>query len=272
MVYGLLETLKVTGPDAGVLHVELNRPDKLNAMNQAFWDECRELFREISHDTEVRVIVISAAGRAFTAGLDIMGVKGPEETDAGRKGFHFRRYVLGWQESFNAIEACPQPVIVVAHGAVVGGGIDLMCACCIRYASKDAWFTIKEVDIGVAADLGTLQRLPKIIGNEGAVRELAYTARKFHSEEAMRLGFVQQVFDTKSDAMAAASDLAALIASKSPLAVVGTKRMITHARDHSVQDGLDYIATWNSAALQAPDMMKAAQAGMQKKTAEFSKL
>lgn len=128
-----------------------------------------------------------------------------------------RRKVLETQESFNAIEAIPQPVIVVGHGAVVGGGIDLMCACCIRYASKDAWFTIKEVDVGIAADVGTLQRLPKIVGNEGLVRELAYTSRKFSAEEANRMGFVTRVLETKDEALAEAMQLARQIASKSPL-------------------------------------------------------
>jgi len=285
MQYGPYETLRVTGSDDGVLHVELNRPEKLNAMSRKFWQETRELFLAVAGDTATRVVVISANGRAFSCGLDLseMGGGGGGEKkekksggaprrDPGRVAYHIRRDVLLTQESFNAIEACPQPVIVVGHGAVVGGGIDLMCTCCVRYASRDAWFTIKEVDVGLAADVGTLQRLPKIIGNEGAVRELAYTARKFDAEEAQRLGFLTRVFGTKDEALAAAMALAREIAQKSPLAVVGTKRMINFTRDHSVQDGLEYIATWNAAMLQAPDMAAAAAASMKKKTATFSKL
>lgn len=276
MQYGPYETLRVTGPADGVLHVELNRPSKLNAMNEAFWREMRECFIAVAGDTDTRAVVISAQGRAFTAGLDLSDSGGgpgwDKELDAGRRSYHIRRHVLGVQESFNVIEACPQPVVVVGHGAVVGGGIDLMCACCVRYASSDAWFTIKEVDVGLAADVGTLQRLPKIVGSEGAVRELAYTARRFTAEEAHRLGLVSRVFGTRDEAVAGAMDLARQIAQKSPLAVVGTKRMITYARDHTIQDGLDYIATWNGSMLQAPDMAKAAKAGMQKQTAVFAKL
>lgn len=273
MEYGPYETLQVTRPEVGVLHIAFNRPEKLNAMNQAFWDEIRQCFERVADDSDTRTVVISANGRAFTAGLDLSVMQGVgEKRDVGREGYHLRRKVLHMQDSFNAIEACPQPVIVVCHGAVVGGGIDLMCTCCIRYASKDAWLTIKEVDVGLAADVGTLQRMPKIMGNEGAIRELAYTARKFDAAEALRLGFLTRVLETKDEALAAALDLAKVIASKSPLAVVGTKRMVTYTRDHSVQDGLDYIATWNASALQAPDMKKAAVAGMQKKTAQFAKL
>mmetsp|Transcript_91698 Transcript_91698/g.268365 ORF Transcript_91698/g.268365 Transcript_91698/m.268365 type:complete len:285 (-) Transcript_91698:89-943(-) len=284
MQYGPYETLRVSGPDDGILHVELNRPDKLNAMNRKFWQETRECFLAVAGDTDTRVIVISAQGRAFSAGLDLSDFaggggeekkekkSGASKRDAGRVAYHLRREVLHTQESFNAIEACPQPVIVVGHGAVVGGGIDLMCTCCVRYASRDAWFTIKEVDVGLAADVGTLQRLPKIIGNEGAVRELAYTARKFDAEEALRLGFLTRVFNAREEALDAAMALAKEIAQKSPLAVVGTKRMINFTRDHSVQDGLEYIATWNAAMLQAPDMAIAAASSLRKKTPAFSKL
>lgn len=288
MEYGPFETLQVTGPAEGVLHIELNRPEKLNAMSRKFWQETRQCFLMVAGDTETRVVVLSARGRAFTCGLDLSefggGVvdakkdKGAAEKssrpkrDVGRAAYHLRREVLHTQESFNAIEACPQPVIVVGHGAVVGGGIDMMCACCIRYASSDAWFTIKEVDVGIAADVGTLQRLPKITGNEGWVRELAYSARKFSPEEAVRMGFLTRVFPSRDDALEAAMTLAREIAQKSPIAVVGTKRMINFTRDHSVQDGLEYIATWNAAMLQAPDMGVAAAASMKKKVASFSKL
>lgn len=274
MPYGPYETLLVVGPEDGVLHVQLNRPEKLNAMNQAFWREVKECFLDVAVDTDTRVVVISANGRAFSAGLDLsdLGDGGGKDLDVGRKAMRLRQTVLKLQEPFNALEAVPQPVIVVGHGAVVGGGIDFMCACCIRYASKDAMFSIKEVEIGLAADLGTLQRLPKIVGNEGLVRELAYTARKFDAEEAQKMGFVTRVFNSKEEALAGSMELARDLAAKSPLAMVGTKRMITYNRDHSVQDGLDYIATWNASALQAPDMMLTLKARQEKKTAIFAKL
>jgi len=272
MPYGPYETLLVVGPEDGVLHVQLNRPAQLNAMNQAFWREVKSCFLDIAEDTDTRVVVISANGRAFSAGLDLSDLEALPDLDVGRKAVRLRQFVLKTQEPFNAMEAVPQPVIVVGHGAVVGGGIDLMCCCCIRYASKDAMFTIKEVDVGLAADLGTLQRLPKIVGNEGLVRELAYTARKFDADEAQKMGFVTRVFNSKDEALAGSMELARDLAAKSPLAMVGTKRMITYNRDHTIQDGLDYIATWNASALQAPDMMLAMKARLQKKTATYSKL
>jgi delta(3,5)-delta(2,4)-dienoyl-CoA isomerase len=233
--YGPYETILVTRQFGSILHIELNRPDKLNAFNPKLWEELREFFQLVPADSDTRAIVISARGRAFTAGLDLAssGIPGGK-SDAGRTAYRIRRFVLRLNESFNAIEACPFPVIVVSHGAVVGAGIDLLCACCIRYASSDAWFTIKEVDVGLAADLGTLQRMPKIIGNEGLVRELAYTSRKFTADEALRMGFVSKVFDTKDQALDGALELAKTIAEKSPLAVAGTKRMLTYARDHTV--------------------------------------
>ena len=176
------------------------------------------------------------------------------------------------QAPFNAMEAVPQPVVVVGHGPVVGGGIDFMCCCCIRYASKDAMFTIKEVDVGLAADLGAMQRLQKIAGNDGLLWKLAYTARKFDADEALQMAVVMRVFNQKNVALAGCMEFAWDLAAKSPLAMVGTKRMITYNRDHTIQDGLDHIATWNASALQAPGMMLAMKARLQKKTATNLKL
>lgn len=280
MPYGKFSTLAVTGPtEDGVLHVELARPKRLNAMNPQFWKDCKTLFNEIAEDSDTRAVVITAQGKIFTAGLDLKeagqqldGAPMLKGKDVGRKAWHIRREVLEIQASITAIEEIPQPVIVVGHSAVIGGGIDLMCACCIRYVSEDCWFSIKEVDAGLAADVGTLQRLPKIIGNEGLARELAYTSAKFGAVEAQRMGLVTRVFPTRDVAVEAAMKLAKEIASKSPIAVVGTKRMLTYSRDHSIKDGLDYVATWNSAQLQGPDMRKAGMAMIMKKKAAFSKL
>ncbi len=154
------------------------------------------------------------------------------------------------QESFTAIEKCPQPVIAAVHSACIGGGVDLLCACDIRYASKDSFFSIKEVDVGLAADVGTLQRMPKIVGNEGFVRELAYTARRFDAKEAFERGFITRVLECKDATLKAALETAEVIASKSPVAVVGTKRFLVHARDHTVQEGLEYAANWNMVMLE----------------------
>ena len=235
----------------------------------------------LAHDTTCRCIVVNANGKHFSVGLDLtsggmMGGGGEEEErDAARKGFHLRSHILELQDSFTAMERCPQPVIVCTHGAVIGGAIDLCCAADIRMCTKDAWFCIKEVDIALAADVGTLQRLHHVMGNMSLARELAYTARRFKSDEAKHAGFVSRVCESKGDMMRAALDMASTIASKSPIAIAGTKANLNYSRDHTVKDSLEYIATWNSMMLQTNDVMKAAVASMQKgagATPKFSKL
>eukprot|EP01064_Diplonema_japonicum_P027989 TRINITY_DN4205_c1_g2_i1.p1 TRINITY_DN4205_c1_g2~~TRINITY_DN4205_c1_g2_i1.p1 ORF type:complete len:272 (+),score=57.01 TRINITY_DN4205_c1_g2_i1:62-877(+) len=266
------ETLEVK-VDGGVAHVMLNRPKKLNAMNNAFWREFRECFVKIGSDPAVRAVVVSGNGRMFTAGLDLMDMANLAggQKDVGRKAFSLYNHVQLLQDSFTAIERCPQPVISATHGACIGGGIDLISACDIRFASPECWFTIKEVDIGLAADVGTLQRITKIVGNEGIVKELAYTARKFTAAEAKEFGFITKIV-AQDQLLKEALDLASVIASKSPIAVAGTKHNINYSRDHTVEDSLKHIALWNSAMLQSKDVMIAAQASLAKKKATFAKL
>ncbi|XP_076098820.1 delta(3,5)-Delta(2,4)-dienoyl-CoA isomerase, mitochondrial-like isoform X1 [Mytilus galloprovincialis] len=268
------ETLKVSSPREDVAHVELNRPDRLNAMNIAFWRECRECFQKLATDKNYRVIIVSGAGRLFTAGLDLMdmGDVMPTGKDVARNCFKIRPKIEEYQESFTSIEKCPKPVIAAVHGGCIGGGVDLTSACDIRYCTQDAWFQIKEIDVGLTADVGTLQRLPKIVGNDSLARELCYTARKFHSDEAKDIGFVSRIFPDKAAMINAAIELASLIASKSPVAVQGTKVSMVYSRDHSVPEGLAHIALWNQAMLQSEDVMKSAEAMMQKKEPKFSKL
>lgn len=164
-----------------VAHVELSRPKQGNAMNAAFWKEYREVFQKLAIDGDVRCIVVSAQGKFFTAGLDIKDQSvlalPTDSNDNARRAYHMRRKVLEMQETFTSMEKCPQPVIVCVHGACIGGGIDLISASDIRYCTKDAFFSIKEVDIGLAADVGTLQRIQHVTGNASLVRELAFSAR-----------------------------------------------------------------------------------------------
>ncbi|XP_039510158.1 delta(3,5)-Delta(2,4)-dienoyl-CoA isomerase, mitochondrial-like [Pimephales promelas] len=170
---------------------------------------------------------------------------------------------------------CPKPVIVAVHGGCIGGGVDLITACDIRLCTQDAWFQIKEVDIGLAADVGTLQRLPKVIGSRSLVNELAFTARKMHADEAKSCGLVSRVFPDKEAMMAGALEMAGEIASKSPVGVQGTKVNLLYSRDHSVAESLDYMSTWNMSMLQTQDLLKSAQAAMEKKSLKeiiFSKL
>ncbi|XP_055519784.1 delta(3,5)-Delta(2,4)-dienoyl-CoA isomerase, mitochondrial [Leucoraja erinacea] len=273
------ESLRATRVGDSVLHVELNRPEKRNAMNKTLWREMVECFDRVAQDSDFRVVVISGAGKMFTAGIDLMDMAGDmlqsEETDVARKAWKLRNTVLRFQESFSAIEKCPKPVIAAIHSACIGGGIDLITACDIRLCSQDAWFQVKEVDIGMAADVGTLQRLPKVIGNASLVNELVYTARKMMADEAMSCGLVSRVFQDKEALLEGAFHLASEIASKSPLAVQGSKLNMIYSRDHSVKEGLDYIATWNMSMLQTEDIVKSAQAAMEKKTPKditYSKL
>merc|ERR1711939_1295681 len=252
----------------------LNRPTKSNAMNKAFWRDMLLCFRKIRDDATVKAVVITGAGKNFTAGLDLMdaGVDFGTE-DVGRKAYALRDHIMELQESFNAIEDCAKPVIIAVHGACYGGGIDLMCAADIRLCTKDTRFSIKEVDVGLAADIGTLQRLPKIVGNDSLARELAFTARPFSAEEAAKMGFVSRVFEGgHKDVVDSALATARVIASKSPVAVLGTKHLMNYSRDHTVAEGLHYTAIWNGSMIQSKDLEEAMGAFLKKKKPRFSKL
>jgi delta(3,5)-delta(2,4)-dienoyl-CoA isomerase len=258
-----------------VTHVELNRPDKLNAMNHAMWKEIPECFGELNSDPKCRAVVLSGAGRIFTSGLDfsdmgqLMAIYQSED-DVARKFKKMYSFVKPYQDSFTSLEKCSKPVIAAVHNACIGGGVDLICAADIRYCTSDSWFQIKEVDIGLAADVGTLQRLPRIVGNESLVRELAFSCRKLYSDEAKSFGLVSRIFPDKDKMLEEALRLASVIASKSPVAVQGTKANLIYSRDHSVEEGLAYQAIWNSAMLQSEDLMKAAMAQMNKADATFN--
>uniref|UniRef100_A0A6Q2XY42 Delta(3,5)-Delta(2,4)-dienoyl-CoA isomerase, mitochondrial n=1 Tax=Esox lucius TaxID=8010 RepID=A0A6Q2XY42_ESOLU len=271
-------TLSVSQPATSITHVELHRPEKRNAMNKAFWSEMVECFTQISGDPECRVVVVSGAGKVFTAGIDLMDMASVfqhEGGDVARNAWNMRRIIAKYQESFTVIERCPKPVVVAVHGACIGGGVDLITACDIRLCTQDAWFQVKEVDIGLAADVGTLQRLPKVIGSRSLVNELALTARKMYADEAKDSGLVSHVFPDKEAMMAGALEMAREIAGRSPVAVQGTKVNLIYSRDHSVAEGLDYMATWNMSMLQSEDIVKSAVASMEKKSPEtitFSKL
>ena len=252
--------------------MRLNRPEKANAMNATMWQEIRKAFQWVDATPEARVAVLQGEGKLFTAGIDLqmMMAIGPQvqnECD-GRTREALRRVILDMQDTLTSLERCRKPVLAAIHGGCVGGGIDLITCADMRYCSSDAYFTIKEIDIGMTADVGTLQRLPKLIG-EGMARELAYTGRKFTAEEAREMRLVNRVYDSREALYAGVQEIAANIAAKSPLSIRGTKEMITYARDHSVADGLNYIATWNAAMLMSNDLMEAMMANMGKRAAVF---
>ncbi len=267
-----LETVTVS-LEAHVAVVRLNRPDKANAMNAAMWQDIRKAFTWIDEQAEARVAIIEGEGKHFTSGIDLqmmMGLLPQIKNDCdGRTRENLRRVILDMQDTLTSIERCRKPVLAAIHGACVGGGMDLITCTDMRYCSADAYFTIKEIDIGMTADVGTLQRLPKLLGSQGLVRELAYTGRKVDATEAREIGLVNKVYDTREALQAGVREMAALIATKSPLSIRGTKEMLNYSRDHSVADGLNYIATWNAAMLMSNDLTAAMMAGMSKQTPEF---
>lgn len=257
--------------DQYIAQVVINRPERANAFNQKAWDEMKAIFEALDQDDNVRVIVLSGNGKHFCAGIDLellMNVAQFAQKCEGRKREQLRKKVLELQAPINAIEQCSKPVIAAIHGGCIGGGVDIVSACDMRYCTQDAFFTIKEIDMGMVADLGTLQRLPKIIPT-GIAREMAYTGRNVVGQEAERIGLVNRSFANLETMRAEVQQIAQSIASKSPLSIRGTKEILNHSRDHSVADGLDYMATWNAAMLLSDDLMEAFQAKMQKREAVF---
>jgi enoyl-CoA hydratase len=252
--------------------ITLNRPERANAMEEAMWHELREAMREADGADAVRVVVLRGAGKHFTAGIDLAMLEGLaariRDDDGARGREKLRRLILDLQDTLTAIERCRKPVIAAVHGACYGGGMDLVTACDFRYCSADARFSVKEIDVGMTADVGTLQRLPRLVG-EGLARELAYTGRVVDGAEAKAIGLVNRCFDTPEALAEGAMATAAAIAAKSPLAIRGCKEMITYARDHSVADGLNYVATWNAAMLLSRDLQEAGAAAREKRAPVF---
>ncbi|CAE6444496.1 unnamed protein product [Rhizoctonia solani] len=262
--------------DRSVLLVELNR-GPVNAFNQPLWEELGSTFDKISRDGTIRAVVLSSTNpKIFTAGLDLSdtgSLANQDNLDPARQAVKLRDHILHFQSCISAIERCAQPVIAAVNGIAYGLAIDIMCACDVRYSSSKARFSIKEVDVGLAADIGTLSRLPKITGNESLLRELAFSAREFGPAEATQLGMISRVVEGgRDEVIDAALELAKAIAVKSPVAVVGTKRFLLHARDHSVEQSLEYQATWNMAMLQSSDTVEAFKAFATKQPPRFKPL
>jgi enoyl-CoA hydratase len=253
----------------------LDNPAKRNAMGPAFWDGLPVLMHELSEDARVRVVVIAAKGAHFTAGLDLKAF-GPtfagaaaeaESSDAARR-WRLRRTIKRMQATMTAVADCPKPVIAAVHGYCIGGGIDLITACDIRLAAADAIFSVRETKIAIVADVGTLQRLPGIVG-EGHVAELAFTGKDIGAVRAKEIGLVNDVYPDADALLVAARALAAEIAANSPLAVQGTKAVLRACRDGSVAAGLDYVSVWNSAFLASNDLGEAMAAFVEKRPPRF---
>ncbi len=258
-----------------IAHVQLSRPEALNSMNADFWVELPQCMRDIEASGEARVIVISSTGKHFSAGMDLGVFSNPKSVpmggDPGRMAENLRRVVLQLQATLSSLEEVRLPVLAAIHGGCIGGALDMVCAADCRYATADAYFTIKETELGMTADVGTLQRLPKLIP-QGVVRELAFTGRNFSAQEALALGLVNQVFESQEAMLDGVMAIAAQIAKHSPLAVTGCKEMLNYSRDHSVTDSLKYMATWQSGMFRPHDMMKTFQAKATKSQAQFDNL
>jgi len=243
----------------GVGHLKLSRPDAFNSMIPEFWSELPQIVRELSDSGRIRVLVISSTGKHFSAGMDLSVFTGggnlDDDGEIGRQRANLRLNVLHLQDTFSVFEDARMPVLAAIQGGCVGGAVDMVTAADCRYATADAWFCIQEISIGMTADVGTLQRLPKLVP-EGIARELAYTGRRMPAARAAEIGLVNEVFEDQSAMLDGVHQIAAEIASKSPLAINGTKEMINYTRDHSVADSLRYIATWQSGMFQSTDMME----------------
>jgi enoyl-CoA hydratase len=258
-----------------IAHLQLNRPEAYNSMSREFWREFPDAIRALDTTAEARVLVISSSGKHFCAGMDLEVFTQPDpdmfQGEAGRRAEAMRRLVQQLQACFSVLEEVRMPVITAIQGGCIGGALDLVCASDMRYCTKDAFFTVKETEIGMTADLGTLQRLPQLVA-PGLARELAYTGRKMLAAEAVTSGFVNEVFDDQDQMLSGVMKIAELISQRSPLAVTGCKQMINYARDHSTADSLSYMATWQAGMFQPADMMQTFAAKMSGKQPDFEGL
>lgn len=258
MIIPELNTLTIS-LNGHIADIRLNRPEKSNAINEAMWREIRQAFEWADCSPEVRVVILSGEGRHFSSGIDLAMLQGIHLRIAGPDGARsretLRRIILDLQNCLTSIEQCRKPVLAAIHGACVGGALDLVTCCDMRYVATDAVFSIKEIDIGMVADVGTLQRLPRLIG-EGMTRELAYTGRTLDAMEAVARGLANRSFSTRESLLAGVMDTAQSIAQKSPLAIRGSKEILNFSRDHTVADGLNFVATWNAAMLLSTDLQE----------------
>ena len=271
--------------DEFVATVWLDRPEARNAMGVDLWQDLPRAMDAVGADPSVRVVVVAAKGPHFSVGLDLksMGsvLAGGGEAGADAAGGSgsaasmaarargARREVLRLQDAITAVARCPKPVVAAVHGYCIGGGVDLIAACDIRLGSADAIFSVREAKMAIVADLGSLQRLPSIIG-AGHVAELAFTGKDISAERAKEIGLLNDVAADADGVLKAARALAAEIAANSPIAVQGTKAVLAANEGRTVAEGLDYVATWNAGMLASDDLTEAVTAFMEKRTPKFT--
>lgn len=272
--YHFLElSIPIEAPNVTI--VALNRPKKLNAIHSPMCKEIGDVFSRLGTlGDDCRCVLLTGNGRGFCAGIDLQDLSFMESSEDGlddpaRKGLAMVGKIQQMQDCFSQLEKCPVPVVCALHGVVVGAGMDLACCTDIRVAAKNTIFSVREVKVGMVADVGTLQRLPKMIGNCSLANEICLTGRNFSVKEAVALGFVSCIAHPESIILQEAMRICQAIASNSPIAVVGTKKALLYARDHTVADSLQQVISYNSLALQSEDLFKAIDGAMQKQLAKF---
>ena len=257
-----------------IAHLRFNRPDSLNTMQPVFFREFSAILQQLQDEASARVLVISSTGKHFTAGmaLDVFTSGSFRIDDSSANGRANLGLILrDMHTCFNQLEQLRMPVIAAVHGGCIGGGVDLICAADIRLATRDSFFCIQEINIGMTADLGTLQRLPKLIP-EGVVHEMAYTGRRLPAARALAVGLVNDVFETHEGLLDAAFTMAKEIAEKPPVAIWGSKQAIHYARDHSTQDALAQMAWLQSGIWQSSNLLEAFMARQQGRPTQFADL
>lgn len=258
--------------DGHVATLWLDSPERRNAMGPEFFADLPNLMGELSDDESVRAVVLAAKGPAFTVGLDLKtmgaGLSGDGGTSKAASARHFYRTAHRLQDAITSVAECPKPVVSAVHGWCIGGGVDLITASDIRLCAADARFSVRETKMAIVADLGTLQRLPRVIP-KGHVAELAYTGKDIDADRALRIGLVNDVLPDVDTLHKAAWELAAEIAANSPMAVQGTKQVLRACEDRTVAEGLDYVAAWNAGHLQSNDLVEAMTAFMEKRPPQF---
>jgi enoyl-CoA hydratase len=263
--------------DGHVATLWLDSPERRNAMGPDFWADLPVVMDELSTDPDVWVVVLAAKGLHFTVGLDLKtmggavaggGAGGAGGSSQAARAARFYPEVKRLQRAISAVADCPKPVIAAVHGWCIGGGVDLISAADVRLCSADAQFSIRETRIAIVADIGTLQRLPRIIG-KGHMAELALTGKDIGADRAHAIGLVNDVLPDQESLVKAAQAMAGEMAANSPLVVQGTKQVLRASEDRTVEEGLDYVAVWNAGFLQSNDLIEAMTAFVEKRPPDF---
>jgi enoyl-CoA hydratase/carnithine racemase len=266
-----MDHIQVEVLESSIGILKINRPEKNNIMSFAMFRQFKQAINQLDSNSDIRVIIITGQGDHFTAGLDASDISSLDrgEQEPTRFALKILPIVREFQDCFSSLEKCKKPVISLVHGSCISVGLDIVTACDIRYAVRDAIISANDIQIAITNDVGTLQRLPKIVNNQSWVRELVYTGRNASSQECYEHGLFSRLFDSYDEAFRSTLDIARNIAAKSPFAIYGCKTTLNHARDHSVQEGLDFVAYWNIWAIQAPDITTAYKGKLTNTQPEF---